>query len=90
MDLFSSLICFSSSFILDVIWALYVRRTASGNVLASSLLAGLIMGFGAINTIYFVQNHWNILFSVIGAIVGTWVTLKIETDAQKIIDSNKG
>lgn len=88
MELISAITCFVSSFILDVIWALYVRRTTNGKAVSAAILAGLIMAFGAINTIYFVQNHWNIIFSVVGAIIGTWITIKIETGSDKLIKTN--
>ena len=77
-DILTAISCFIVAALVDVVWALYIRRTNSGNAFQSSLYAGLIMGLGSYNTISFVENHTNLIFVILGAIVGTYIVVKME------------
>ena len=81
-NIWQAIICMASTIALDIVWALYVRRTATGNALESALFAVGIMGLGAFNTISYIANHWYLPFSILGAFIGTYAVVKWEHNKQ--------
>lgn len=69
---------FVTAFILDIAWALYIRRTASGKAMASAFFASLLMVLGAYNTMSYVNEPWLIAPIVAGAFIGTYLVVRYE------------
>lgn len=81
-SILQALFCVITTIILDIVWALYVRRTATGDALQSALYAVGIMGLGAFNTISYIENVWYLPFSIFGAFIGTYAIVKWEHSKQ--------
>lgn len=77
-NIWVGILCFITTGLLDVAWALYVRRTAAGLAFQSALYAMYITILSAVNTIAYIQNHLNLIFSIGGAFVGTYFIVKWE------------
>lgn len=69
---------FLAAFFLDVLWALYIRRTAQGEALQSALYAAVLYALGAYNTLNIVADPWLLVPVTLGAGAGTYVIVKRE------------
>jgi len=64
------------------VWAFSVRRTAHGLPLESALYSALVTLAGGIVTVEYVSNRWYLLFAAIGAFVGSFLTVKFDSQGQ--------
>lgn len=69
---------FVAAFVLDVLWALYIRRTAQGAALPSAVYAAVLYALGAYNTLNIVANPWLLIPVTLGAGLGTYVVVQRE------------
>ena len=65
------LVVFTTSFVLDWIWALYIRRTSEGKALQAGAFAGLLFLIGVYNTSNWLHDARLILPMALGAALGT-------------------
>jgi hypothetical protein len=75
LDLLKALLVFLGAGLTDVVWVLYIRRAGEGKAVSAGFLSMLIILFGAYITIEYVGNHWYLLPAVLGAFVGTYLTV---------------
>ena len=76
--LLKGLLVFLGAGLADVVWALYIRRAGEGKAASAGFLAALIILFGAYITIEYVENHWYLIPAVVGAFVGTYITVVLD------------
>lgn len=69
---------FWAAFFLDVLWALYIRRTAQAKPIEASIYAAVLYALGAFNTLNIVSNPWLLIPVTLGAGIGTYVVVKRE------------
>lgn len=69
---------FVTAFVLDVLWALYIRRTANGHAAEAGMYAATLMLLGAYNTLSFVQQPWLLAPIAAGAWLGTYFIVRRE------------
>lgn len=74
---------FIAAAIVDVLWALYIRRTAQGAATPAAVYAGLLFLVGAYNTLSYMQNPWLLVPLVLGSSVGTYVVVRYEVQAKR-------
>ena len=60
----------------DACWALYMRRTGTGNAVKSANYAVLLIGLNMFNTQSWLTDHRFIPAILVGAWVGTFVTVR--------------
>ncbi len=73
-----SILVFCAAIVVDVLWALYIRRTAHGQAGPASVYATLIFLAGAYNTLNYLQNPWLLIPIALGSGVGTYVVVRYE------------
>ena len=76
INLFTALMVFVATGVGDMFWTFYIRRTSEGKALQASLFSGIIMLTGGIVVISYVENKWYLIPAAIGALVGTYITVK--------------
>lgn len=69
---------FLTAFVLDVFWALYIRRTAEGRAEQAGLYAAALMLLGAYNTMSFMSQPWLLAPIAAGAWLGTYTVVRFE------------
>ena len=74
--LLHALFVFVGVAVLDVLWAWYIRHTASNNAWRASLAAVGLTVCGAFLTLEYVQNRWMLIPAALGAFVGTFIPLR--------------
>jgi hypothetical protein len=75
---FLAVLSFLAAFVLDVLWALYIRRTAQGAAWQAALYAAVLYALGAYNTLNIVANPWLLVPVTLGAGAGTYVIVRRE------------
>jgi len=70
------LIIFIALLITDVIWALYIRWSASGKAFRAAVLSILIYVIGAFTFAEFIKDTWVLIPAAAGCFVGTYITIK--------------
>lgn len=73
-----AVVSFAAAFLLDVLWALYIRRTAQGLPLPAAVYAAVLYALGAFNTLNIVANPWLLVPVTLGAGAGTYVVVRRE------------
>lgn len=73
-----SILVFFAALVVDVLWALYIRRTAQGAAGPASVYAALIFLAGAYNTLSYLENPWLLIPIALGAGVGTYGVVRYE------------
>lgn len=81
MKLWLITLIFFSNILDDVLVVLYIRRCASGKYVSASVLSGLITGVVAFSVILYTDNHWYLIPTIIGSVIGTYIAVKF--DAKK-------
>lgn len=76
--LFKSLAVFCTAFVLDVCWAVYIRRTAAGRAVSAATFATVLYLLGAYNTMSFVNQPWLLAPIAAGAWLGTYTVIRWE------------
>jgi len=69
-------IIFIALLITDIVWALYIRWSASGKAFKAALLSILIYVIGAFTFAEFIKDSWVLIPASLGCFVGTYVTIK--------------
>jgi hypothetical protein len=67
----------------DVCWTMYFIKVQQKDALRSAMWSSMIVVCGIITTIFYVEDHWLGLASIIGAFVGTYLTVKYKTEVPK-------
>lgn len=68
---------------LDVLWALYIRRTAQGAAGPAATYAVGIFVASAYNTLSYLQSPWLLVPMACGAWVGTYFVIRYEHHREK-------
>lgn len=69
-------LAFLAMIAVDVLWAKYIMAASDRRALAAALYScGIVLG-GAVVTLAYVDNAWNLIPACIGATVGTYWTVK--------------
>ncbi len=66
--------------LVDWMWGRYIIHTAQKNAVKSSLYASILTAFGAYITISYVSDHRMLIPAVLGAFVGTYISVKMSRD----------
>lgn len=67
---------FVALFFTDIIWALYIRWSASGKAFKAAILSVLIYIVGAFTFAEFIKDAWVLVPASIGCFAGTYATIK--------------
>ena len=65
-----------SMMLADVCWTKYFMKVADKNALQAGFWGSIIILFGAISTTSYVDDHTLIIPAVLGAFIGTYITIK--------------
>ena len=68
-----SVIIFLSMFIVDVLYAIYLKSIENNKPLFASFMAMTVFFVASIATIGYVDNHWLLIPACVGAFTGTYV-----------------
>ena len=79
LNLFKFLLVFFATGVGDMFWTFYIRRTSEGKALQASLFSAVIMLTGGIVIITYVEDKWYLVPAVLGALVGTYFTVKSDS-----------
>ena len=74
----SSLVFLATAFE-NVLWAIYIRRTGQGAAFQSALLSMAILIIGGLVIKSYVDNIYFLIPSGLGAFVGHYITVKIDS-----------
>lgn len=75
----TGLLVFVFMVITDILNAYYVRRVSSGSALQAGLLSMSITLVAAVVTINYVENKIYLIPTALGALVGTYLSVKIDS-----------
>jgi hypothetical protein len=83
-----ALTVFVVSILVDIFWALYIRRSGSGHAAVAAHMAVLLVAFGAINVISYTENRWMLVPIILGSWLGTYGVIKWDhrNDGAKNVD----
>lgn len=73
------LFVFLLMFITDVIWALYIRWSASGKAFRAAISSMFIFAVGAFTIGEFVRDSYIIIPAALGCFCGTFLTVKLDS-----------
>lgn len=62
--------------VVDCCWAKYAMACADRRAIHAALWSGAIVLGGSVTTLALVASPWNVVPSCLGAVVGTWWTVK--------------
>ena len=79
LNLFKFLLVFIATGVGDMFWTFYIRRTGEGKALQASLFSAAIMIAGGIVIITYVEDKWYLIPAALGALVGTYFTVKSDS-----------
>lgn len=60
----------------DVCWTLYFMKVSEKKALQSAFWGSIIILFGAVSTTSYVNDHSLVLAAILGAFIGTYVTVR--------------
>ena len=69
-------LAFLAMIAVDVAWAHYVMACSDRQALRAALWSGAIVLGGAVTTLALVDSAWNVIPSCLGAIAGTYWTVR--------------
>ena len=72
----TKIIVFFVAMLFDIVYAAYIIETGRGRAVRATLLSGLIFILSAVMTLAYVDDPFNLLFVVIGGMIGTYFTIK--------------
>ena len=64
----------------DILYVLYTRYIMQNRAWATANTAGILYGLFAYGTIQYTNNHWYVIFVILGAWIGTFFTVKYFKD----------
>ena len=67
---------FCATFVLDLVWAEYIRAIAEHQVGKGTVHAGLIICLNAVAVIIYVGDPWMVPPAALGAMAGTYVSIR--------------
>lgn len=73
------LLTFLAMFATDILYTLWVRRAAEGSALSAAGFAATLLLTNGFVTIQFVKNNWHLVAAALGAFLGTWITILIDS-----------
>lgn len=76
MFLLKALSVFAISAVVDICWALYLRRAGTGHATKAAHFATLLMGLGIYNTHSWLSDKRLIIPMLVGGWLGTYYTIK--------------
>lgn len=77
--LFTWLYVFTIALVTDVAYTIYVRRSAQGNPRSAARWSFVIALGNALTVVEYIQDKWLILAVALGYYVGTYLTVKLDT-----------
>ena len=69
-------LAFLAMIAVDVCWAKYILAASDRRATAAALWSGAIVLGGAVTTLALVDSAWNVVPSCLGAIAGTYWTVR--------------
>lgn len=76
IDMLHALGVFVAVFVLDILWALYIKRVGRGDRIKAANLAAVLYVLGAFVITEYVGNPWMLVPAVVGSWLGTYVGSK--------------
>ena len=73
------LIAFISMAVLDFMWAIYTKKVTDGKAVGAAVYASILLVINATVIVSFVNNHWMLIPASLGAYVGTYYAVKIDS-----------
>lgn len=62
----------------DVCWTQYNMRSAEKRAHPAAFWSALIVAVGGLNVLLYTTSHWLLIPAILGAYLGTWVTIWYE------------
>jgi hypothetical protein len=62
----------------DFVWAKYIAHTSKSNAMKASFYSALLTIIGAVVTMTYVDDHRMIIPAALGALVGTYLAIKLD------------
>lgn len=78
LNIFKTILVFMGAALGDVLWTFYIRRTGEGKAFSAALFSMFIVLLGAFITLKYVENAWYLIPAGIGALTGTYFTIKFD------------
>ena len=75
--MWSLLLVFIATVILDWIWAMYIIHTSKKNAFRASILSTLIVCIGSFVTLAYIHDWRAIIAAALGAFIGTFLSIKL-------------
>jgi hypothetical protein len=72
------LLIFTVSAIVDICWTKYLIATADRQLWRATAWSGAIVASGGVVVVGYTADHWLLIPAVLGAMVGTWLTIRSE------------
>lgn len=70
------IVMFTAAFLVDWVWAEYIKHTAAKNAWRSAGLSGVIVLIGAFTTFAYMEDRWMVAPALLGGMLGTYVSVK--------------
>lgn len=78
MQIINFILVILSTMLADIAWTLYFIRVSERRSISSGIWSALIIVFSAFTTINFINNYYYIFAAMIGAFLGTTLTIEYE------------
>jgi hypothetical protein len=76
--LLQCLFVFVATLALDFLWARYILAITKRAPVVAALWSAGIIAISSTTTIVYVSNHWTILAAIVGAFIGTYLSVREE------------
>lgn len=77
MNYTNTALVFISAFLVNFLWACYVKQIGKSKMLRAAIYGELIVICGAISTINFINNQLYLIPMIVGGFAGTLLTNKL-------------
>lgn len=67
----------------DMVWAVYIRRSAQGKAFSSALAAMVLLLSGGYVVVSYTADHWMLIPAALGSFVGTYITVRFDTRKER-------
>lgn len=74
MTIVTAIIVAISTFVLGVLYSVYIKALSENKMLRAALFGELVVLCGAVTTVNYVENHWYLIPAIIGGFLGTLLT----------------
>jgi hypothetical protein len=75
----NSIIAFFLTAFTEVLWVLWMRRTAAGKAMSSAIFGSALWLCGAGVILSYVENRWMLIPAVFGSFISGYITVKIDS-----------